>query len=140
TRTSVAVGNSVFTLPDLPAEIRSKPGTLGGVHGYQVHFGADAITSGDHIDALVAMNPAALRTALPDVAPGGIVVVNTDMFVQAEWVKAGYERDPLADGTLSGFKVIRVPVHSLNREAVAGLRQSPRDADRSRSFFVLGLM
>jgi 2-oxoglutarate ferredoxin oxidoreductase subunit alpha len=139
TRTSAAIGNSIFTLPDLPAEIRSKPGTLGGVHGYQVHFGADTLTPGDRVDTLVAMNPAALRTALPEVAPGGIVVVNTDMFVVAEWIKAGYESDPLSDGTLAAFTVIRVPAHSLNREAVAGLRQSPRDADRSRSFFVLGL-
>lgn len=140
TRTATAIGNAVFTTPDLPAEIRSQPGTLGGVHGYQVHFGADVITPGDRIDTLVALNPAALRASLPDVAPGGIVVVNTDMFVAAEWIKAGYDHDPLMDNTLNGYTVIRVPVHRLNREAVAGLRQSPRDADRSRSFFVLGLM
>lgn len=140
TRTATAVGNAVFTVPDLPAEIRSKPGTLGGVHGYQVHFGNSAITPGDLVDVLVAMNPAALRANLPDVAPKGLIVVNSEMFVPAEWVKAGYDRDPLSDGTLSGFTIIRVPVNSMNREAVAGLRQSPRDADRSRGFFVLGLL
>ncbi len=140
TRTTTAMGNCAFTMPDLPAEIRSNPGTLGGVHGYQVHFGGMALTPGDHVDALVALNPAALRSNLADVAPGGIIVVNEETFVADEWVKAGYERDPLGDSTLAGFTVVRVPVHSLNREAVAGLRQSPRDADRSRGFFVLGLM
>jgi 2-oxoglutarate ferredoxin oxidoreductase subunit alpha len=138
-RTTTAVGNAVFTLPDLPAEIRSRPGTLGGVHAFQVGFGSTALTPGDRVHTLVAMNPAALRANLPDVAPGGIVIVNTDAFVADEWVKAGYERDPLSDGTLTGYKVIRAPVTSLNREAVAGLRLSPRDADRSRCFFVLGL-
>src|SRR5262245_14873088 len=138
-RTAAIVGNAVFTNPDLPAEIRSRPGTLGGVHAFQVTFGTAAFSPGDRVQTLVAMNPAALRSNLPDVMPGGLVVVNTDTFVPEEWVKAGYDRDPLADGTLAGVKVIRVPINTLNREAVSGLKLSPRDADRSRCFFVLGL-
>ncbi|MBX7102669.1 MAG: 2-oxoacid:acceptor oxidoreductase family protein [Gemmataceae bacterium] len=139
-RTSAALGNAVFTAPDLPGEIRSRPGTLGGVHAFQVGFGSSAITPGDYVHTLVAMTPAALRANLPDVAAGGIIVANTDSFVAEEWVKAGYDRDPLSDGTLTGYRVIRVPVTTLNADAVSALKLSPRDADRSRCFFVLGLM
>src|SRR5918996_5019718 len=81
TDTSAVVGNDISTLPDFPAEIRAPAGTLAGVSGYQVHFSSDEIfTPGDEVDALVAMNPAALRTNIKSVRPGGIVIVNQDAF------------------------------------------------------------
>lgn len=140
TRASAALGNAVFTLPDHPAEIRAPHGSLAGVNAFQVRFGAEAGTPGDRVNTLVAMNAAALRVNLPDVEPGGTVIVNTDVFTREEWIKAGYERDPLGDGTLAGYRVIRAPIDSLNREAVAGLRLSAREADRCKSFFALGLV
>lgn len=140
TRASASLGNAVFTLPDHPSEIRAPHGSLAGVAAFQVRFGAAADTPGDCVHTLVAMNAAALRANLPDVQPGGTVIVNTDVFMPDEWVKAGYERDPLADGTLAGFQVIRAPIDTLNREAVAGLRLSARESDRCKSFFALGLV
>jgi len=140
TRASATLGNAVFTLPDHSAEIRAPHGSLAGVSAFQVRFGAEATTPGDRVHTLVAMNAAALRTYLPDVEPGGTVIVNTDVFTHDEWIKAGYERDPLADGTLAGYRVIRAPIESLNREAVAGLRLSAREADRCKSFFALGIV
>src|SRR2546428_3845028 len=63
TDTSALVGNDISTLPDFPAEIRAPAGTLAGVSGFQIHFSSDDIyTPGDDVNALVAMNPAALRT------------------------------------------------------------------------------
>src|SRR5436305_3475241 len=81
TDTSAIVGNDISTLPDFPAEIRAPAGTLAGVSGFQVQFSStDIFTPGDDVDALVAMNPAALKTNLKSVQKGGIVIVNEDAF------------------------------------------------------------
>ena len=78
TNTSALLGNDIATFPDFPAEIRAPAGTLAGVSGFQVHFSStDIHTPGDVLDALVVMNPAALKTNLKDLEPGGILIVNT---------------------------------------------------------------
>src|SRR5438105_294120 len=82
TDTSAMVGNDVQTLPDFPAEIRAPAGTLFGVSGFQIHFSStDIFTPGDVVDALVAMNPAALKTNIKSVKDGGVVIVNEDAFM-----------------------------------------------------------
>src|SRR6266511_1864286 len=81
TDTSALVGNDISTLPDFPAEIRAPAGTLAGVSGFQIHFSStDIYTPGDDVDALIAMNPAALKTNIKDLEPGGILIVNADSF------------------------------------------------------------
>ena len=141
TLTSVLAGNDVSTLPDFPAEIRAPAGSLAGVSGYQIHFSSTAIyTPGDRLDTLVAMNPAALRTNLADLQSGGILVVNADAFEREELEKAGYTSNPLADGSLSPYRVVAVPMTTLNRTAVAKVKLSPREADRCKNFFALGLV
>jgi 2-oxoglutarate/2-oxoacid ferredoxin oxidoreductase subunit alpha len=141
TNASAILGNDVSTLPDFPAEIRAPAGTLAGVSGFQVHFSSQEIyTPGDKLDCLVAMNPAALKTNLRDLQTGGILVVNTDAFNAQDLQKAGYKANPLEDGSLAGYRLIRVPITTLNREAVAGSRLSTRDADRCRNLFALGLV
>lgn len=142
TNTSALVGNDIATFPDFPAEIRAPVGTLAGVSGFQVHFSSQDIhTPGDVLDALVVMNPAALKTNLRDLQSGGILVVNSDSFEDNDLKKAKYTSNPLLDGSLAGYKVIRVPISKLNREAVkeAGL-SSPKEQDRCKNFFALGLM
>lgn len=138
---SAALGNAVGSLPELPAEIRAPAGTLAGVSSFQVHFSRHAEpTPGDVVHTLVALNPAALRAHLKDLEPGGIVLADTDAFTPAELLKAGYESDPLADGSLSGYRVFSVPMATRNRAAVAKLNLLPREADRSKNFFALGLV
>ena len=62
-------GNDLATLPDFPAEIRAPAGSLPGVSGFQVHFADhDILTPGDQPSVLVAMNPAALKVNLGDLA------------------------------------------------------------------------
>ena len=142
TNTSALIGNDIATFPDFPAEIRAPAGTLAGVSGFQVHFSSSEVhTPGDVLNALVVMNPAALKTNLHDLEPGGILVVNTDAFETNDLNKAKYKSNPLEDGSLKGYKVIRVPVTKLTREAVkeSGLT-SPRDQDRCKNFFALGLV
>ena len=140
-RTATLARNAVCTLPDFPAEIRAPAGSLAGVSGYQIQFGSTAVhTPGDRLNVLVAMNPAALRTNLMDLDPGGVLIVDRDAFGTEEWLKAAYTDNPLEDGSLNAFRLAAVPITTLNRTAVASMRPTPREADRCRNFFALGLV
>ncbi len=140
-RVSARMGNAVCSLPDFPAEIRAPAGTLAGVSGFQVHFSSHPIaTPGDRLDALVAMNPAALLANFRDLTPGGILIVNTDAFTAEELAKAGSRTNPLEDGTLTGVRLLPVPMDTLTREAVPRMSLTPREADRCKNFFALGLV
>ena len=141
TAASDSIGNDVHTIPLLPREIRAPSGSLESVYAFQVRFANHAIhTVGDRLDALVAMNPAALRLHLPDLAPGGLLIANSDAFVPTEFVKAGYVDDPLKNGVVANHRVVQAPIDRLNREALAEVRPLvPRESDRCRNFFALGL-
>jgi len=141
TSASAVFGNDLATLPEFPAEIRAPAGTLAGVSAFQVHISDHEITTpGDAPDVLVAMNPAALRNELPRLAPGGTIIVNVDAFEERNLAKAGYATDPLRDGSLEGHTVYEVPMTSLTLGAVEHLGVKPRDAERSKNFFALGLV
>ncbi|MFV2066313.1 MAG: 2-oxoacid:acceptor oxidoreductase subunit alpha, partial [Pirellulales bacterium] len=141
TNTSALIGNDVATFPDYPAEIRAPRGTKAGVSGFQIHFASKEIfTPGDQVDALVAMNPAALTTNLNDLRPHGILIVNADAFDKKGLAQAGYQENPLEDGSLDGYKVHAIDMTKLTRTAVADLGLSPKEADRCRNFFATGLI
>jgi 2-oxoglutarate ferredoxin oxidoreductase subunit alpha len=141
TNTAAVFGNDISTLPDFPAEIRAPAGTIAGVSGFQVNFSSeDILTPGDAPEILVAMNPAALKANLGDLVTGGTVIINTDAFTKGNLKKADYESDPLEDNSLDGYKVHKLPITSLNREALAEVEGlTTRDMDRSKNFFALGL-
>ncbi len=142
TNVSAVFGNDVSTLPDFPAEIRAPAGSLAGVSGFQLHFSSnDIFTPGDEVDTLVAMNPAALKTNIADLKRGGTLIVNQDAFEKGDLKKAGYEHNPLDDEVLlAPFDVHKVEMTRLTRDAVDGLGLSPREADRCKNFFALGLV
>ena len=141
TSASALFGNDLATLPEFPAEIRAPAGTLAGVSAFQVHISDhDIHTHGDAPNVLVAMNPAAMKSDLPKVEPGGTVIVNTDAFEERNLAKAGYTENPLDDGTLDGFSVITAPMTELTKEVCKDLGVKPRDAERSKNFFALGLV
>jgi 2-oxoglutarate ferredoxin oxidoreductase subunit alpha len=141
TTTSALYGNDLATLPDFPAEIRAPAGTLAGVSAFQVHISDHEITTpGDAPNVLVAMNPAALRSQVGRVAPGATVILNADAFDERSLNKAGYPADPRHDGSLDAFTVYEVPMTSLTKGAVEPLGVKPRDAERSKNFFALGLI
>jgi 2-oxoglutarate ferredoxin oxidoreductase subunit alpha len=141
TDTSALVGNDISTFPDFPAEIRAPAGTLAGVSGYQIQFSSsDIYTPGDEVDTLVAMNPAALRTNLPSLKKGGILIVNEDAFDDHDLKKAGYAANPLEDDSLKGYRLIRVPINKLNTEAVKPAGLTVKQADLCKNFFALGLV
>ena len=141
TNTSALSGNDVATFPDFPAEIRAPRGTRAGVSGFQVHFSAEEIfTPGDGLDALVCMNPAALITNLADLKKTGILIVNSDSFEAKDLKLAKLENSPLEDGTIEGYRTIKVPMSDLTKKAVEDTGLSPKLADRCKNFFAMGLV
>ncbi len=141
TNTSALLGNDVATFPDYPAEIRAPRGTRAGVSGFQVKFSShDIFTPGDTLDALVAMNPAALITNISDLRPGGSVIVNVDSFTAKELRLANLDSNPLEDGSLDEYRVIHVPMTSMTRASVEDLGLSSKLADRCKNFFAMGLV
>jgi len=142
TNVSAAFGNDVSTLPDFPAEIRAPAGSLAGVSGFQLCFSShDIFTPGDEVDTLVAMNPAALKTNLRDLKRGGTLIANDDAFEKSNLAKAHYDHNPLDnEETVAPYRLHRVPMTRLTRDAVDGLGLSVREADRCKNFFALGLV
>jgi 2-oxoglutarate ferredoxin oxidoreductase subunit alpha len=141
TDASALFGNDLSTLPSFPAEIRAPAGTLPGVSSFQVQIADfDILTAGDQPDCLVAMNPAALMKNLKDLRQGGTLIVNTDAFDERNLAKAGYETNPIEDGSLERFRVIGVPMDQLTQEAVKDTGVSGRSVLRSKNFFALGLL
>lgn len=138
--TSAVMGNDISTFPDYPSEIRAPQGTIAGVSGFQVHIGSsEIITPGDEVDMLVAMNPAALKSNLSSLKPGGYIVANVDAFNEKNLEKAKYAKNPLEDGSLEGYKIIPAPVTSMTLEALKDINIDSKGKDRCKNFYALGM-
>jgi len=141
TTSSALLGNDMSTFPDFPAEIRAPAGTLAGVSAFQVHISDhDILTPGDVPNVLVAMNPAALRANVEVMPKGATLILNADAFDDRALAKAGYEANPITDGSLGMYTVYEVPMTSITQEVCKEAGVKPRDADRSKNFFALGLV
>ena len=134
-------GNDLATFPDFPAEIRAPAGTTFGVSAFQINFGARRIvSSGDDLDALVAMNPAALKVNLGDVKPGGLVIIDTGAFTDKNLRKAGYEDDPLDGDELSKYRALKIDMSRHTLEAVKEFGLSQKEGLRCKNLWALGLV
>ncbi|MGC8472203.1 MAG: 2-oxoacid:acceptor oxidoreductase subunit alpha [Acidimicrobiales bacterium] len=141
TASSALFGNDLSTFPDFPAEIRAPSGTLAGVSAFQVQIAdRDVTTPGDVPNVLVAMNPAALKANVGVLEKGATLVVNADAFDERSLAKAGYDANPLSDGSLAAFTVYEVPMTSITQQVCKDAGVKPRDAERSKNFFALGLV
>jgi 2-oxoglutarate ferredoxin oxidoreductase subunit alpha len=142
TDATAVFGNDLATLPDFPAEIRAPAGTLAGVSAFQIHFASrDILTPGDTPNVLVAMNPAALKANLAELERGATVIANEDAFSKRNLEKAGYDANPLEDGSLSDYRVHRIPMTTLTTRAVEAVEgASTRDAQRAKNLFALGVL
>ncbi len=141
TKAAAEAGNDISTFPDFPAEIRAPAGSLFGVSGFQLHFSSSEIhTPGDAPDVLVAMNPAALKTNLKDLVDGGVLIVNTGAFIEANLKKAGYTSNPVDDGSLARYRVHAVDISGLTTTALDGTTLTTKEKGRSKNFFALGLV
>ncbi len=141
TNTTAMLGNDLSTLPDYPAEIRAPAGSLAGVSSFQINFSNREIrTPGDAPDVLVAMNPAALKANVRDLLPGAMIVVNQDAFNDRNLERAAYKTNPLTDGSLKNFRVIEIPMTTLNQNALSEVLLTGKEKDRCKNFFALGMM
>ncbi len=147
TNTSALAGNDIATFPDFPAEIRAPRGTRAGVSGFQVQFSShDIYTPGDRLDALVAMNPAALVTNIGDLRAGGILIVNDESFTAKDLKLANLETSPLDGRDMEQYRIIKVALTTLTRKAVEEVKSADGEklgtkiADRCKNFFALGLV
>ena len=124
TNTAALFGNDISTFPDFPAEIRAPQGTLAGVSGYQLHFGSTSIYSpGDRCDVLVVMNAAALKANVKQLKKGGIIIANTEGFdaKNLRLANIAEQDNPLENGSLEPYKVIRIDVTKMTRSALKRL-------------------
>ncbi len=141
TTTSALAGNDIATFPDYPAEIRAPMGSVPGVSGFQLQFSSGEIyTPGDDPDVLVAMNAASLKVSLPRLKKGRTVIVNTDGFDRSNLSKAGYESNPLEDGTLDGYQAFLIPLTTLTLKALEDSPLPPAAKQRSKNFYALGVL
>ena len=138
---SALAGNDLVTFPDYPAEIRAPAGSIYGVSAYQLHFGGRTIkTIGDHLDVLVAFNPAALRANLGMLADGGILIVDTSGFTPGNLRKASYDVSPLEDGSLDHYRLFALDIGKMTLLATKPLGLTKKSALRCKNFFALGLL
>ncbi len=143
TNNTAMLGLDLSTFPDFPAEIRAPQGTLPGVSGFQLRFSSDPIyTPGDASDVLVAMNAAALKTNLGNLKKGGKIIVNVDGFDTKNLRLANYPDgvNPLEDGSLEGYEVIKIDVTKITRESLKDFEMSTKEKDRAKNMFVLGFL
>jgi 2-oxoglutarate ferredoxin oxidoreductase subunit alpha len=142
TSETALTGNDLATFPDFPAEIRAPAGSLPGVSGFQLHFADhDILTPGDRPDVLVVMNPAALKTNLADLPKGGTLILDTDAFTDRNLKKAGYESNPIEDGSLADYQVHAVQLTGMTVGALKEIEGvTAREAERAKNMFALGLM
>lgn len=138
--TSAFIGDDVSTFPDYPAEIRAPQGTVGGVSGFQLHFGHEVFTPGDYVDVLVAMNPAAIRANVRWVKAGGTIIIDIDSFTEKNIKKAGYKEDPIEESKLKDLHLIKAPITALTRKTLKNLELDNKNILRCKNMFALGMV
>ncbi|MEY4269082.1 MAG: hypothetical protein RLZZ58_298 [Pseudomonadota bacterium] len=140
TLSSALAGNDFATFPDFPAEIRAPQGTLFGVSAFQINFGSSAIdTAGDAPDVLVAMNPAALKTNVGALKVGGLIIADEGEFNQRNLDKAKYAANPLDDGSLAKWQLLKLNISQATMDAVKPFGLGNKEALRCKNMWTLGL-
>jgi len=140
TLSTALAGNDLSTFPDFPAEIRAPLGTLFGVSAFQINFGSTSIeTAGDALDVLVAMNPAALKTNVNELKPGGLIIADTGEFTERNLAKAKYDSNPIEDGSLAKWQVLAFDISALTVAAVKPFGLGNKEALRCKNMWTLGL-
>ncbi|AMG74696.1 2-oxoacid:acceptor oxidoreductase subunit alpha [Sphingopyxis granuli] len=140
TLSTALAGNDLATFPDFPAEIRAPQGTLFGVSAFQINFGSSEITTaGDAPDVLVAMNPAALKTNVPQLKPGGLIIADEGEFNDRNLAKAKYDANPLEDGSLAKWQLLKLNISQATMDAVKPFGLGNKEALRCKNMWTLGL-
>ncbi|MBR0299675.1 MAG: 2-oxoacid:acceptor oxidoreductase subunit alpha [Bacteroidales bacterium] len=138
---SAVYGNGLSTFPDYPAEIRAPQGTVSGVSGFQVHIGAENVTTpGDFCDMLVAMNPAALMANAKWCKRNAMILVDTDAFDETGMRKAGFKTDdPFTELGLQDRVLIAVPITGLTELSLKESGMDIKAIRKCKNMFTLGM-
>lgn len=140
TLSTALAGNDLATFPDFPAEIRAPQGTTFGVSAFQINFGSTAIeTAGDEPDVLIAMNPAALKVNVSSLREGGLIIADEGEFTARNLAKAGYDSNPLEDGSLGKWQLVHFNISQLTLDAVKPFGLGNKEALRCKNMWTLGL-
>jgi 2-oxoglutarate ferredoxin oxidoreductase subunit alpha len=140
TLSTALAGNDLATFPDFPAEIRAPQGTTFGVSAFQINFGSSAIeTAGDAPDVLIAMNPAALKMNTKALREGGLIIADEGEFTPRNLAKAGYDANPLEDGSLARWQLVHFNISQLTLDAVKPFGLGNKEALRCKNMWTLGL-
>ena len=140
TLSTALAGNDLATFPDFPAEIRAPQGTTFGVSAFQINFGSCAIdTAGDQPDVLIAMNPAALKVNVNALREGGLIIADEGEFTARNLAKAGYDQNPLEDGSLAKWQLVHFNISQLTLDAVKPFGLGNKEALRCKNMWTLGL-
>lgn len=140
-KSSAFAGHDIMTFPDFPAEIRAPVGTTFGVSAYQIQFGGPKVrTPGDKADVLIAFNPAALKTNLYAAKPNALIIIDEGSFNKRNLQKAGYETNPMEDGSLNNFRVLPIDITTYTEEAVKESGVGKKQSGRAKNFWALGLI
>ncbi len=140
TLSTALAGNDLATFPDFPAEIRAPQGTTFGVSAFQINFGSCAIdTAGDQPDVLIAMNPAALKVNVNALREGGLIIADEGEFTARNLTKAGYDQNPLEDGSLAKWQLVHFNISQLTLDAVKPFGLGNKEALRCKNMWTLGL-
>ncbi|MDD3685856.1 MAG: 2-oxoacid:acceptor oxidoreductase subunit alpha [Bacteroidales bacterium] len=139
TNTTALLGEEVATFPDYPAEIRAPQGTVGGVSGFQLHFGKNIHTPGDKCDVLVALNPAAIMANINSIKYGGTIIADIDTFSEANLNKAGFKEDTLQN-LRQNYNLIESPISSMTKESLKDTDLDIKTVMKSKNMFALGIV
>jgi 2-oxoglutarate ferredoxin oxidoreductase subunit alpha len=140
TLSTALAGNDLATFPDFPAEIRAPQGTTFGVSAFQINFGStDVETAGDAPDVLIAMNPAALKVNVGSLKDGGLIIADEGEFGARNLAKAGYEANPLEDGSLARWQLLAFNISQLTLDSVKPFGLGNKEALRCKNMWTLGL-
>ena len=133
---SAKMGNGVWTVEIIPAEIQPPPRTAEGASGNRIRFGTGPITNwGDETNLVVAFNEQVLlgRHRLGALASDAIVLIenswgsSSNSDVRAAWEKA------MAELETQSYRIIEVPME----EQCLTIDENPR---KGKNMFALGML
>ena len=134
-------GQSISTFPDYPAEVRAPQGTVAGVSGFQIHFGAQKVQhAGKLCDVLVAMNPAALKAHRNRARESALIIIDSDAFTPEAIEKVGISQELIGiELNLAGNEVLEVPITQMTLAAVERFGLDRKSALKCRNILTLGI-
>ena len=133
---SAKMGNGVWTVEIIPAEIQPPARSREGASGIRVRIGSEKVTNmGNHADLVIALNEQVLYGRIRQDAYNE----NTLMFIENKWAKSEQEsiRQQYSEALLK-FKELGIQVVEISMEEEC-LKLMP-DPRKGKNMWILGLL